>query len=133
FAALENDPNVRYVSPNRPNRSFLDLSTAAVSAGFAWQYGLDGTGIGVAVIDSGLMAKADDLMDASGVSRIVYGEGFGGLKNDAKDHYGHGTHVAGIIGATGKDSTGLGFVRTFKGVAPNVTFVDLRVLDDNGV
>ena len=44
----------------------------------------------------------------------------------------HGTHVAGIIGGDGATSTGIGFTRTFKGVAPNTNLVNLRVLSQNG-
>ncbi len=51
---------------------------------------------------------------------------------DASDQYGHGTHVAGIVGANGQASTGTAFNRTFKGVAPNTNIVKLRVLDANG-
>jgi serine protease AprX len=63
--------------------------------------------------------------------RIVYSESFIGSP-DATDGYGHGTHVAGIVGGSGKDSTGIGFTRTFRGVAPNVNLINLRVLDQNG-
>jgi len=128
---LENDPNVLYVSPNRTATGSLDIVDATVFATYAWQYGWDGTGIGVAVIDSGMTPK-DDLMAADGVtSRIVYSESFIG-GTDTTDGYGHGTHVAGIVGGNAKDSTGVGFSHTYKGVAPNVSFINLRVLDQNG-
>ena len=129
--ALENDPNVTYISPNRTSIGMLDIVTATVNAPAAWQLGLDGTGVGVAVIDSGITPK-DDLMMAGGVgSRIVYSESFIGVA-DTTDGYGHGTHVAGIVGGNGADSTGSGFTRTYKGLAPNVNLINLRVLDQNG-
>jgi len=129
--ALENDPNVAYISPNRTSTGMLDIVTATVNAPSAWQLALDGTGVGVAVIDSGITPK-DDLMMVDGVTpRIVYSESFIGI-SDTTDTYGHGTHVAGIVGGNGKDSTGLGFSRTYKGVAPNVNLINLRVLDQNG-
>ena len=102
--ALENDPNVAYISPNRTSTGMLDIVTATVNATAAWQFGLDGTGVGVAVIDSGITSK-DDLMMVDGVTpRIVYSESFIGVA-DTTDAYGHGTHVAGIVGGNGKDST----------------------------
>src|SRR6266576_816176 len=132
LAALEADPNVKYVSPNRPHRSFLDLTTAAVSASVAWQSGFDGTGVGIAIIDSGIVPK-HDLTGPNGVtSRVIYSENFATGQTDASDGYGHGTHIAGIVGSSGKDSSGLGFTQTFKGVAPNVSLINLRVLDENG-
>jgi len=128
---ISKDPNVSYISPNRPTKGTLDITTAAVNANVAWGLGYNGTGIGVAVIDSGIYAH-DDLKTANGSgSRIVYSQSFvPGL--NASDQYGHGTHVAGIVGSNGKDSTGPGFTRTLKGVAPNANLINLRVLDANG-
>jgi serine protease AprX len=133
LAALEANPNVVYVSPNRTHQRFLDLTTSAVGANVAWQLGWDGAGVGVAVIDSGITLKDDFLTPINRASRVVYNESFTGRGNDATDHYGHGMHVAGIIGGNGTDSTGPAFSRTFKGVAPNVTFINLQVLDENGL
>jgi serine protease AprX len=109
----------------------LDIVTATVNAPYAWQNALDGTGVGVAVIDSGVTPK-DDLMAANGGrSRIVYSESFIGVP-DTTDGYGHGTHVAGIVGGNGADSSGVGFKRTYRGLAPNVNIINLRALDQNG-
>jgi serine protease AprX len=128
---IVSDSNVLYVSPNRPTQGSLDVTTATVNANFAWNLGYTGTGVGVAVIDSGVYGH-DDLKTTSGNgSRVVYSQSFlPGL--DASDQYGHGTHVAGIVGSNGHDSTGPGFTRTMKGVAPNVNIINLRVLDANG-
>lgn len=124
-------PNIVYISPNRPLQRSLDITTQSVNANLVWPSGYDGTGVAIAVIDSGVTPKAD-LMSKDGLSsRIVYSQSFvAGL--DASDQFGHGTHVAGIVGANGKASTGIGFSRTFKGVAPNANIVNLRVLDANG-
>jgi serine protease AprX len=125
-------PFVRYISPNRPAKKFLDLTTAAVGAGVAWGFGWDGTGVGVAVIDSGISPDGD-LTGPNGLtSRIVYSESFVDGQG-TNDGYGHGTHVAGIAGSSGRDSSGALFTRTFKGVAPNVNLINLRVLDSNGM
>ena len=63
---------------------------------------------------------------------MVYHQDFTGTpttnSSGAKyDLYGHGTHVAGIIGGNGSLSGG-----QYEGVAPAVNFVDLRALDQNG-
>ena len=128
---VSQDPNVSYISPNRVTKGSLDITTATVNANIAWGLGYNGSGVGVAVIDSGIYAH-DDLKTANGTgSRIVYSESF--LPGqDASDQYGHGTHVAGIVGSNGNDSTGTSFTRTLKGVAPNVSLINLRVLDANG-
>ena len=105
--ALQLNPEITYITPNRDVLGTLDVTTQTVGANTAWSEGWNGTGVGVAVIDSGIYAH-DDLTTASGSgSRIVYSQSFvSGLTGT--DLYGHGTHVAGIIGSNGKDSTGAG-------------------------
>jgi serine protease AprX len=113
--ALSDDPNVVYVSPDRQVSAQFDASEQTINAPAAWQIGLDGTGVGIAIVDSGV-AKRDDLEQAnSHKSRVVYGEILNGRKGD---EYGHGKHVAGIVAGNGKSSTGVSFTTTFKGVAP---------------
>ena len=129
---LQYIPGITYITPNRSLNGALDITTQTVAANLAWQFGYTGAGVGVAVIDSGITPR-HDLTGPNGVtSRIVYSQNFVSTASDATDQYGHGTHVAGIIGSNGDDSTGPLFSRTFKGVAPGVNLIDLRVLDQNG-
>src|SRR5437773_3234506 len=139
---LENDPDVAYISPNRPlsgtSASTLDYAAETVNAPMArQQWGLDGTGIGVAVIDSGVTAVGDLYWwipsNQTYGSRVVYSQNFVPGTTDTSDLYGHGTHVAGIIAGAGWFSTGSNFTHTFKGIAPNANIINLRVLDQNGV
>jgi len=123
---LSNDPEVAYISLDRRVRSHNDYAAATVGANVAWQLGLNGAGIGVAVVDSGV-ADHPDLHDpATGLSRVVYSESFVGDQTTA-DLYGHGTHVAGIIGGSGASSNGL-----ISGIASGVNIISLRVLDQSG-
>jgi subtilisin family serine protease len=62
-------------------------------------------------------------------NRIAYQQSFIG---DTDDHYGHGTHVAGIIAGNGKQSLGSNFTKTFTGIAPNAYLINLKALDQNG-
>jgi serine protease AprX len=131
--SLAKEPSVAYVSPDRKvtvqaanNWGVLDMVGSTVNAPAAWRSGLDGTGISVAIIDSGITQK-DDLMTAdNSASRIVYSQTFV-PGQDATDLYGHGTHVAGIAGGNGADSSGNGVFQTFKGIAPNINIVNLKV------
>src|SRR4029077_5811867 len=50
--ALADDPDVAYISPNRPLKGSLDHVVSAVNADLAYASGWDGTGVGIAVIDS---------------------------------------------------------------------------------
>jgi len=139
---LADDPDVAYISPNRPltgtSTSTLDYTRETVNAQVALQqWGLDGTGIGVAVIDSGVTAVGDLYWwipsNQTYGSRVVYSQSFVPGTTDTSDLYGHGTHVAGIIAGAGWFSTGSNFTHTFTGIAPNANIINLRVLDQNGV
>jgi serine protease AprX len=139
---LANDPDVVYISPDRPVHAKLDYTAAAVDARAAWYSGWSGAGIGVAVIDSGINPDPNFSSivtpGLSGVlpvaggpgSRIVYSQDFVG--KGARDDYGHGQHVAGIIGANGSTSECPNCTRKFIGIAPAANLLDLRVLDENG-
>src|SRR5579863_4606330 len=129
--ALVANPQVTYVSPNRTTVGFLDITTQTVNANPLWHEGWDGTGVGVAVIDSGVALKHDLAAKDGSHSRVVFSKSFV-PGEDASDQYGHGTHVAGILAANGAASTGPNFSHTFQGVAPNANIVNLRVLDANG-
>ena len=48
------------------------------------------------------------------------------------DGYGHGTHVAGIIGGNASDSNCSVCNVTIKGIAPNVNLISFRVLNNQG-
>ncbi|HZS25842.1 MAG TPA: S8 family peptidase [Candidatus Angelobacter sp.] len=133
LAWLQNHPDVAYVSPDRPNKVASDDDIPAVMDDVArQQYGLDGTGVGIAVIDSGVF-NHDDLQKANGVgSRIVYSESFVPGDPSTNDAYGHGTHVAGILAGNGHDSQS-GYPSQYTGIAPNANIINLRVLDAKGM
>ena len=80
----------------------------------------DGTGVDVGVLDTGIETDHCSL-------EVVGGRNFteSGLSSDYEDNHGHGTHVAGIVGALDND---IGVV----GVAPNANLHAVKVLDDNG-
>ena len=138
---LADDPDIAYISLNRPvshtSTSTLDYTPETVNAPVAWQqWALDGTGVGVAVIDSGVTAVGDLYWwipsNQTYGSRVVYSQNFVPGTTEISDQYGHGTHVAGIIAGAGWFSTGSNFTHTFKGIAPNANIINLRVLDQNG-
>src|ERR1700731_1851153 len=56
---IANILNVVYVSPDRSLGGSLNNATKNVNAPAAWQLGYDGSGIGVAVIDSGIANHPD--------------------------------------------------------------------------
>src|SRR5271166_2065156 len=134
---LASEAAVVYMSLDRKmalmsNPATEEFVTAVEADVAASQYGLNGAGVGVAVIDSGVAAHAD-LNDGIGVSRVVYSQSFVAGDTTTSDKFGHGTHVAGLIGGSGASSgTANGYPATFSGMAPGVNLINLRVLDQNG-
>ncbi len=84
-----------------------------------WQQGFTGTGVKVAVIDSGI-APHPELKIAGGISTVGPN-----LSTNYADDNGHGTHVAGIIAA----DSGHGSVA---GVAPGVSLYAVKALGADG-
>jgi serine protease AprX len=133
--ALQHDPDVTYISPDRPVNAtavVTDYYDQAVMAPYAWSASLTGSGIGVAVIDSGINAGRDFTTASGTGSRIVYSQNFVPGQTSVSDLYGHGSHVAGILAGNGLNSHGASFRKTFEGIASNVNLINLRVLDQNG-
>lgn len=119
------NPDVTYISPDRPLQGSMTITGPTVGANLAASYGWDGTGVTVAVVDSGIANHKDLRQNTGGQLRVIYSESFvaGQQGNATHDNYGHGTHVAGIIAANG----------TFRGIAANANLVDLQALDANGM
>ncbi|MFB0563872.1 MAG: S8 family serine peptidase [Candidatus Lokiarchaeia archaeon] len=104
------------ITTNEIQIKYTGVNTAIGADKLQTTYGLNGTGVVVAVLDSGINPH----IYLPG-SRIIYNEDFTG--EGYTDLEGHGTAVAGIIGASGG---------TAKGVAPAVEFLNLKVLNQSG-
>ena len=83
----------------------------------------NGSGVTVAVVDTGILLSHTEFTE-----RLATGTCFGtcaGLAAQGNDDNGHGTHVAGIIGAA---ANGVGAT----GVAPGARLMPVKVLDASG-
>lgn len=102
-----------------------------IGARAAHAAGIDGTGIKVAVIDTGIDYVHNDLDDLPYVVdpefNGIYAGGYDFFNGDADpfDDNGHGTHVSGILAAERN-----GYL--VSGVAPGVDLFALKILDANG-
>src|SRR5579864_308246 len=133
LSSLASQANVAYISPNRPVRGTLDHVVTAVNADIAYSNGWNGTGVGVAVIDSGV-GSVDDLNSDGNAqpSRVVYSQSFLDSDPSPVDGYGHGTHVSGIIAGNGYDASMSGYPGVYRGIAPEAQIINFRVLDSTG-
>lgn len=91
-----------------------------VGANTAYTMGARGKGIVVGVIDTGI-----DLNNKEFKGRLVTGYNAVSPMKTPMDDNGHGTHVAGIIGAAADGSMTVG-------IAPDVLLMPVKVLDRNG-
>jgi subtilisin family serine protease len=86
--------------------------------------GVDGQGIGVAVVDSGIAPHA-------ALVRVVANVSFVTGDSQVTDAYGHGTHVAGIIAGSAAAADGVA-PEYAGGIAPKAQLVNVRVLGADG-
>ncbi|MGW2030142.1 S8 family serine peptidase [Streptomyces sp. NPDC001811] len=99
----------------------LAESNAQIGTAAAWDAGLTGKGVTVAVLDTGADLGHPDLVDrVSAAKSFVEGQ-------DVADRNGHGTHVTSTVGGSGAASDG-----KEKGVAPGATLAVGKVLGDQG-
>ena len=129
-AAFESNPAVAYAEPNYlyhatgiPNdpRFSQTWGMTKISAPSAWNITTGSTAVKVGVVDTGISA---DHLDLAG--NVVPGYDFVQGDADARDFNGHGTHVAGTIGARGNNARGVA------GVNWQVSLMPVRVLDGSG-
>ncbi|MGA5194622.1 S8 family serine peptidase [Streptomyces exfoliatus] len=96
-------------------------SNAQIGTPKAWEAGLTGKGVKVAVLDTGADLGHPDLAGRVAESKsFIEGQ-------EVADRDGHGTHVASTVGGSGAGSDG-----KEKGVAPGATLAVGKVLSDEG-
>jgi len=117
-----------YIIDETPKSSKLDTDFYPnwwINAIGAENLGYDGTGVKVAVIDSGIYNHPDlNIIDQQ---NFVWDEEVGRIPWDYEDGNGHGTHVAGIIGGNGGGSNG-----KYRGVAPGVSLINAKAGNAGG-
>jgi len=124
---LLRNPRVTIIEPDVPIHAIdaeLDNSWGVkhIGAGDVHSSGNKGSGVKVAILDSGIDYTHPELQD-----NYAGGYDFVNDDNDPMDDYGHGTHVAGTIAALDND-----VANSVVGVAPDVEIYALKVLDANG-
>ncbi len=138
---LAASPFVRWVSPDTQivhtggsidTSSLASTFVQAVGADRVWNESpayLQGQGVTVALVDSGECSTCQDLNTSTNTTRYLASISVlsGAGNNSPTDFYGHGTLVAGVIGANGFGSNG-----KYMGVAPAINFVSVKVSNNLG-
>jgi serine protease AprX len=128
IAEFAQDPDVEGISVNA-DVSALGAGDSDVVSDVKQTLGLSnwftGSSLTVAVIDSGIAPDTD--FDSRILAQYQFSAGKLGVLTSKFDDYGHGTHVAGLIGSNGSSSN-----NKYAGVAPGAKILALKVLDRNG-
>ena len=124
---LNNNPNIESVVIDKPIFAFLQQSIPYINASLVWPIQISGeniTGVEetVCIIDTGINFTHPDLIGKNKTC-IIDCVGKTCVENcSIGDDNGHGTHVAGIVAASGGIS----------GVGPNISLVGVKVLNSAG-
>lgn len=136
IASLAAQEAVAWISLDAPVVSTATVDTTnlvntypfSVNANDPWSKGYTGGGIGVAVVDTGISPSGhEDFKGADGNSRVIAEVEVNPLTNNVTDGYGHGTHIAGIVGGDGSLLNG-----KYIGIAPGVNLLNVKVADEAG-
>ena len=133
-AGLAARQDVVYVAPDRPVKAQMNLTNdttgvTQVQVGQPGASGVNGKGVTIAILDSGISANHADFV-TNNKSRVIASLDFSGSSRSG-DADGHGTGVAGV--AAGSGATSDGYAANYAGVASGANLIDLRVLDEHGV
>ncbi len=118
WTAVTRRSGITQLTLDRTVRPVLDESVPLIGAPRAWEAGLDGTGVTVGVVDTGVDLEHPDL------AGVVTSSANFTEEPDVTDGSGHGTHVASTIAGSGKAAAG-----RYKGVAPGAKLVVAKVFD----
>ena len=109
--------------------NLVNVYNRAIGADRLWNGAgyLQGQGVTVAVVDSGINGHADLQVSGGGNSRVITATSLI-TSTTTTDGYGHGTHVAGMFGGNGATTNGARV-----GVAPGVNLINVKVANDQGM
>jgi len=126
FSSIISKKYVKKILLDKKVRINLDESVPLIGADKVWEIGYNGSGIRIAIIDTGIDNSHPDFYFENGTSKIEINIDFTDDYNP-DDLNGHGTHCAGIAAGTGAASGG-----KFKGVAPGAKIWNVKVLNRYG-
>ncbi len=154
---LAREDDVVYITPDRKLRGAMAATSKLVGADLLRQQAasksytgttypaVDGSGVGIAFLDSGASAGNRDFNNASQTaSRIVAARDFTASNapgTDSADRYGHGTTVTGVAAGNGwgsrqSDTNNVKWYASnygdYTGIAPNANIISIKVIESDG-
>ena len=138
---ISGNTRIRFMGSGSEAKGYLHVDDVQIAYGFSDTFfsahvdadalhdlGIDGSGVTVAVIDSGFWAHPAILKNANGQARVLAEydailDQFGG----AIDDNGHGSHVSSLIVSNRRSQQG-----KFNGLAPNADLVSIKAFGANG-
>ncbi|MBU2462382.1 S8 family serine peptidase [bacterium] len=130
ITSLQSESNVVYAEPNYIRRicattndpgSSSQWGLSKIEAPLAWDIGTGTDSIIIAIVDTGVNYNHEDLK-----GKVIGSWSFVSSEPDPMDKNGHGTHVAGIAGASTNNDKGIA------GVAWNCKILAIKGLDSTG-
>ena len=123
-----------YRTPGGPQSPHDTQFPTQVGASRLHRDGLTGSGVTIAVLDSGTWAHKFLSMDTRGVIRSI--GGYDAITDtwtaSPKDDFGHGTHVTSIISSSAAFVAGKSGDKSYNGMAPDADLISVRAFDSNG-
>jgi len=117
FETFNSSQTIKIIKPGEPSISW---GIEWIEAPQVWVTGINGSGINVSVVDTGINASHPDLL-----GKVIKWMDFVNNESEPYDDNGHGTHVAGTIAGTGASG-----IKT--GVAPGANLFGVKVFNYYG-
>jgi serine protease AprX len=121
---LAGHKKVKYIAADMDVKAQMKIASQVVHADDWHKKGIYGSGIGIALLDTGLYPHPDFTMSRNRIAAfmdIVNG------RTSPYDDNGHGTFVAGVAAGSGYASSGV-----YRGIAPDASIVSVKVMDSQG-
>ena len=119
--------------PGYPDNADNYYYSQVAGAEVLHRHGVRGSGVTVAVLDSGLWDHPDLVNNTQGNNRVIARyNAINDTEGEVFDESGHGSHLTSILAHSGKTLAQGAPTGGFKGVAPDASVVAIKAFDESG-